>query len=58
MKGVLQTCVLRPASETHRQLADEQLVAMGIEQGLVRLFVGLENVCEGGHYCGSGTGIF
>ena len=36
--------VLHPASETHRQLTDEQLVAAGIEPGLVRLSVGLENV--------------
>ena len=40
----IRTCVLHPASETHRQLTDEQLVAAGIEQGLVRLSVGLENV--------------
>ena len=31
-------------SETHRQLTDEQLAAAGIDQGLVRLSVGLENV--------------
>lgn len=40
----IRTCVLHPASETHRQLSDEQLVAAGIEAGLVRLSVGLENV--------------
>lgn len=40
----IRTCVLHPASETHRQLTDEQLVAAGIEQGLVRLSVGLESV--------------
>ena len=40
----IRTCVLHPASETHRQLTDEQLVAAGIEPGLVRLSVGLENV--------------
>ena len=40
----IRTCVLHPASETHRQLTDEQLAAAGIEQGLVRLSVGLENV--------------
>lgn len=38
------TCVLHPASATHRQLTDEQLVAAGITPGLVRLSVGLENV--------------
>ncbi len=40
----IRTCVLHPASETHRQLTDEQLVAAGIEPGLVRLSVGLEHV--------------
>lgn len=40
----IRTCVLHPASETHRQLTDKQLVAAGIEAGLVRLSVGLENV--------------
>ena len=39
-----RTCVLHPASETHRQLTDEQLVAAGIEPGMVRVSVGLENV--------------
>lgn len=38
------TCVLHPASSTHRQLTDEQLVACGIKPGLVRLSCGLENV--------------
>jgi O-acetylhomoserine (thiol)-lyase len=36
--------VLHPASETHRQLSDEQLVAAGIEGGMIRFSVGLENV--------------
>ena len=40
----IRTCVLHPASETHRQLTDEQLVACGIEAGMVRFSVGLENV--------------
>ena len=40
----IRTCVLHPASETHRQLTDEQLVAAGIEGGMVRFSVGLENV--------------
>lgn len=40
----IRTCVLHPASETHRQLTDEQLVAAGINAGMVRLSVGLENV--------------
>ena len=40
----IRTCVLHPASETHRQLTDEQLVACGINPGMVRLSVGLENI--------------
>ena len=38
------TCVLHPASSTHRQLTDEQLVAAGITPGLIRLSVGLEHI--------------
>jgi len=37
------TCVLHPASSTHRQLTDEELVAGGVAPDLVRLSVGLEN---------------
>ena len=40
----IRTCVLHPASATHRQLTDEQLVAAGINGGLIRLSVGLENI--------------
>ena len=40
----IRTCVLHPASATHRQLTDEQLIAAGIDGGMVRLSVGLENV--------------
>ena len=40
----IRTCVLHPASETHRQLTDEQLEMAGINAGMVRLSVGLENV--------------
>ena len=40
----IRTCVLHPASATHRQLTDEQLIACGINPGMVRLSVGLENV--------------
>ena len=42
----IRTCVLHPASETHRQLTDEQLVAAGIEGGMVRFSVGLEDVTD------------
>ena len=39
-----RTSVLHPASTTHRQLTDEQLVATGITPDMVRLSVGIENV--------------
>ncbi|MBD5409840.1 MAG: O-acetylhomoserine aminocarboxypropyltransferase/cysteine synthase [Treponemataceae bacterium] len=40
----IRTCVLHPASATHRQLSDEQLVAAGIDGGMVRFSCGLENI--------------
>lgn len=40
----IKSCVLHPASSTHRQLSEEQLKNAGIEPGLVRLSVGLEDV--------------
>jgi len=40
----IRTCVLHPASATHRQLTDEQLKAAGVDPGLVRFSVGLEHV--------------
>lgn len=40
----IRTCVLHPASETHRQLSDEQLKDAGIDAGLIRVSVGLENI--------------
>ena len=40
----IRTCVLHPASATHRQLTDEQLVAAGVNPALIRFSVGLENV--------------
>ncbi|WP_124100130.1 aminotransferase class I/II-fold pyridoxal phosphate-dependent enzyme [Ruminococcus sp. Marseille-P6503] len=40
----IRTCVLHPASATHRQLTDEQLAAAGIDGGLIRFSVGLENI--------------
>ena len=39
-----RTCVLHPASHTHRQLSDEQLVEAGVDPSLIRLSVGIENV--------------
>lgn len=40
----IRTCVLHPASATHRQLTEAQLQAAGINAGLVRFSVGLENI--------------
>lgn len=39
-----RTSVLHPASHTHRQLTDEQLVEAGVAPDLIRLSVGIENV--------------
>ena len=39
-----RTAVLHPASSTHRQLTDEQLVAAGITPGLIRFSCGIENI--------------
>lgn len=39
-----KTCVLHPASHTHRQLSDEQLREAGVAPDLIRLSVGIENV--------------
>ncbi len=38
-----RSCVLHPASTTHRQVPDDQLESVGITPGLVRISVGLEN---------------
>lgn len=38
-----RTCLLHPASHTHRQLTDQQLAEAGIAPDLIRLSVGLEN---------------
>lgn len=40
----IHSCILHPATSTHRQLSDQQLIDCGITPGLVRLSVGLENV--------------
>lgn len=40
----IRTCVLHPASATHRQMNDEQLAAAGITPGLIRISVGIENI--------------
>ena len=38
-----RTCCLNPATSTHRQMTDEQLIAAGVPAGLVRISCGLEN---------------
>ena len=38
-----RSCVLHPASHTHRQLSDEQLIEAGVRPDLIRLSVGIEN---------------
>ncbi len=40
----IRTCVLHPASTTHRQVPEELLPAAGVQPGLVRVSVGLENI--------------
>ena len=42
----IKSCILHPASSTHRQLSEEQLKNAGIEPGLVRLSVGLEDASD------------
>ena len=39
-----QTCVLHPASTTHRQLSEQQLIDAGVAPDLLRLSVGIEDV--------------
>lgn len=39
----LRTCVLHPASTTHRQMTDEQLAEAGVTPDLIRFSVGIEN---------------
>ena len=38
------TCVLHPASSTHRQMSDEELIAAGVGPDLIRLSVGIEHI--------------
>ncbi len=39
-----RSCVLHPASHTHRQLSDEQLIEAGVKPDLIRFSIGIENV--------------
>lgn len=41
-----QSCILHPASHTHRQMSDEELVAAGIKPDLMRLSVGIEDYTD------------
>jgi len=38
-----RSCVLHPASHTHRQMTDEQLLEAGVQPDLIRFSVGIEN---------------
>lgn len=38
-----RTCVLHPASHTHRQLSDQQLIEAGVQPDLIRFSVGIED---------------
>jgi len=40
----IRSCVLHPASSTHRQMSDSQLLEAGITPGLIRFSVGVENI--------------
>ena len=40
----LRTCVLHPASMTHRQLNEQELAAAGVSSDLIRVSVGLEHI--------------
>ena len=39
----IRTCVLHPATTTHRQLSESELIAAGVKPDLIRLSVGLED---------------
>ncbi len=41
-----RSCVLHPASHTHRQLSDEQLLEAGVKPDLIRLSVGIEDIAD------------
>ena len=41
-----RTCVLHPASTTHRQMNDNELAAAGVSPDLIRMSVGIEDVCD------------
>jgi len=41
-----RTCILHPASSTHRQMSDEELLACGVAPDLMRLSVGIEDAAD------------
>jgi O-acetylhomoserine (thiol)-lyase len=41
-----KTCILHPASATHRQMNDQELVAAGVGPDLIRLSVGIEDPAD------------
>jgi O-acetylhomoserine (thiol)-lyase len=40
----IRSCVLHPASTTHRQLSEEEQIASGVKPDLIRFSVGIENI--------------
>ena len=40
----IRTCVLHPATTTHRQLSEEKMIAAGVDPGMIRFSVGLEHI--------------
>jgi len=40
----IRTCVLHPATTTHRQLSEEKMLAAGVDPGMIRFSVGLEHI--------------
>lgn len=40
----VRSCVLQPASTTHRQLSDEELISCGVSPDMIRMSVGIENI--------------
>ncbi len=42
----VRTCVLHPASMTHRQLTEEEQIAAGVSPDLIRVSVGIENIAD------------
>jgi O-acetylhomoserine (thiol)-lyase len=42
--GDARSCVLHPASTTHRQLSEAQQIASGVTPDLIRLSVGIEHI--------------